>query len=536
MTAGLPMLIKLLLPGIFFALASLRGRVGFVGRHFDGLLAMLAAAALVGHIEYRPFEPVHHPEFYHYYMGTKYFPELGYSGLYDASVVADSEDDPAAFDANMLVRSLQTYEMTTRGAIMERADAIKTPFTLERWTAFKRDIAFFRAAAPERWRTSQFQQDHGYNGSPLVTAMLGTLARQPFLPTAMFIAIAAWLDIALVLSAAGLVARLVGARQALLFVFVWAVNPFNDYGMIGGAYLRFPHLIALWLGIIAFQRRRFAWSGALYAVAVLLRIFPAFLVAGLLAHDALHPNRQVHLRRHARFYVSLAVAILAMVAVTSLQKSPERRNVWSAFTDKLALHSGKLSPNVLSLRYLFFYSDEHNEAALVRLWQEGRPRNWVVESQKTFAARRPLYLGVMAALLAMLALAARRGSPADGIFAGLIFVYAWYHLSHYDFSILALVPFLFPGSWRQISVLLVFWMMAAAWCLTPLAQAIVDLKFFVLSDLAAAYFVMALVLRSLEGGSEEHVRDASDDRYGEEQRRPGDGRPALEPQSHNEPA
>jgi hypothetical protein len=398
------------------------------------------------------------------------------------------------------VRSLQTYETTTRGAIMERAETIKARFAPERWAAFKRDIAFFRDAAPERWRASQIQMDHGYNGSPLVTAILGTLARQPFLPTAAFVAIAAWLDIALVLLAAGLTARLVGAEPALLFLFLWAVNPFNDYGMIGGAYLRFPHLIALFVGLIAFQRRRYASSGALFAVAVLLRAFPAFLVAGLCAHDALHPDRRLHIRRHARFYVSLAAAVLVLVAATSLQRSPDGRNVWVTFTEKLALHGDKLSPNVLSLRYLFFYSEEHNAAALVRLWQEGRPRNWVVESQKTFAARRPLYLGVVVALLATLAFVSRRGSPADGIFAGLIVVYAWYHLSHYDFSILALVPFLFPGSRAQLSALLVFWMTAAVWCLTPLAEMIVDLKFFVLSALAGAYFAVAVALRSLDGG------------------------------------
>jgi hypothetical protein len=93
----------------------------------------------------------------------------------------------------------------------------------------------------------------------------------------------------------------------------------------------------------------------------------------------------------------------------------------------------------------------------------------------------------------------RRGSPADGIFAGLIVVYAWYHLSHYDFSVLALLPFLFPGSRAQLTALLVFWMAAAAWCLTPPAEAIADLKFLVLSSLMGVYFAVALALRYREG-------------------------------------
>lgn len=499
MTAGVPMLMKLLLLGVFLVLALLRNRLEFVGRRFPVLLAVLAAGALVAHIDYFPFEPVHHWEFYHYYVATKYFREVGYSGLYDATVVADYEDDRESYDPGLTVRSLQTYETVTRGSILERSEVIKARFAPERWAAFKRDIAFFRGAGPDLWRASQIQQDHGYNGSPLVTAILGTLARQPLLPTALFIRVAAWFDIALVLLAAWLAARAIGCEQALLFLFLWAVNPFHDYEMIGGAYLRFPHLVALFFAIIAFLRGRFAASGALFAVAVLLRAFPAFLVAGLAARDVLHPDRRSLIRRHARFYVSLAAAFLLLVAATSLQSSPDGRNAWAAFAGKLALHGEKLSPNVLSLRYLFFYSDEHNATALVRLFQEGRPLNWVVESQKTFAARRPLYLGVVAALLAALALLARRGSPADGIFAGLIMVFAWYHLSHYDYSILALVPFLFPGRRAQLLALVVFWIAAASWCLTPMAQAIVDLKFFVLSALAGAYFAGALALLSLEG-------------------------------------
>jgi hypothetical protein len=499
MIAGIPIWIKLVLPGVFLVLAFLRSRVGFVGRRFTALLGVLAALALVGHIDYQPFEPIHHWEFYHYYVTTKYFPELGYSGLYDATVVADHEDDPAAYNPELTVRSLQTYETVTRGSIMERAEAIRSRFTPERWAAFKRDIAYFRQAAPERWRASQIQQDHGYNGSPLVTAILGTLARQPFLPTHSFIAAAAWLDIALVILAAGLAARFMGVEEALLFLFLWAVNPFNDYGVIGGAYLRVAHLIALFLALIAFRRARLASSGVLFAVATLLRAFPAFLAAGLAAHDLLHPDRRSLVRRHARFYMSLGAALFVLVAATSLQGSPDGRNAWGAFADKLALHGDKLSPNVLSLRYLFFYSDEHNAAALVRLWQEGRPRNWVVESRKTFDARLPYYVAVVAASLAALALVVRRGSPADGIFAGLIVVYAWYHLSHYDFSVLALLPFLFPGSRAQLTALLVFWMAAAAWCLTPPAEAIADLKFLVLSSLMGVYFAVALALRYREG-------------------------------------
>src|SRR6187431_1018355 len=33
---------------------------------------------------------VHYPDMFHYYLGTKYFQEIGYSDLYNAVIVADT--------------------------------------------------------------------------------------------------------------------------------------------------------------------------------------------------------------------------------------------------------------------------------------------------------------------------------------------------------------------------------------------------------------------------------------------------------------
>ncbi len=61
-------------------------------------IALLAAVGLGAHLDFLGFHgergAVHYWDFFHYYMGSKYFAELGYGGLYDASARADAEDDP----------------------------------------------------------------------------------------------------------------------------------------------------------------------------------------------------------------------------------------------------------------------------------------------------------------------------------------------------------------------------------------------------------------------------------------------------------
>jgi hypothetical protein len=219
---------------------------------------------------------------------------------------------------------------------------------------------------------------------------------------------------------------------------------------------------------------------------VLLRVFPAFLVMGMLARDILNSGRAAALRAHRGFYGALAGGLGILVLLTALLPNPGDRGPWGAFLEKISLHSGKLSPNVISLRYPFMYAGSHNAAALYDDWQAGRTRNWIDESQQTFATRFPLYMGLCAGLILGLALFLRGGSAGDGWLAGLIVVFAGSHLSHYDYVVLALVPFFFEKPWRALPPMLVTWMAAAAWCLLPSPEAIVDLKFCGLSVILAA--------------------------------------------------
>lgn len=481
--------------GAFLLLVLLKDRIPAVARREAPLIGILAAVALLPHVVFVAREGFNLNEFFHYYVGTKYFPEVGYSGLYEATVVADFEDDPSSLDPDLQVRSLRSYRMEPRPAVIARADAIRARFSPERWAAFRSDIAYFREVDGVLWKVGESLQDHGYNGSPLVTAILGGLARQPFLSTPAYIRLAAWLDVVLVVLAGAIVAIRIGPGTGALFVFLWAVNPFNDAAYTGGAYLRHLHILALLVALLAYARGRMILSGGAFAVAGLLRVFPFILIAGLALQNLASRDRRALLRRHAPLFAATAVTVLLLVAATALLPAPDGENAWVEFGQKLSLHSERLSVNLLGLGYLFFYGDDHNVAAIQRAWEEGRAIDWSIEAGKAFAANRGYYVGMLVLLGAALLVLLRRGQPHDGLFAGLVLVFGCLHLAHYDYAVLALVPFMFPERRDALLALAGFWIAAAAARLLPQAVAIPDFRFFVLSALTALYLATMLALR-----------------------------------------
>jgi hypothetical protein len=497
---GLVPLVLFVLTGLGGVVILFRAEPLLAGRRGAIVMTCLAVAALLTPMQLAPFRSdisiVHWSEFYHYLLATRYQRELGYAGLYDATAIADHEDDPEHWDGTLEIRSLSTYELVPRSEVLARAEAVKAPFSAARWAAFKSDIAVFREALGATWRTSRFQQDHGYNGTPLTTLLLGTVSRLPGIGTRAFVMAAAWADTFLMIASALGVGWLAGAFEGAFLLFVWAVNPFNDFQTIGGAFLRYPHFVALLVMAFAWNRGRPRLAGGALAVASALRVYPAFMVVGLAAQAVLSPRRREILPRVARALAAFAVVLLVVILLTSFQPAPDGGNPWVCYLGKLRLHAHQLSYNVLSFQYLFFYGESHNAAAIAQSWQDGRNLNWLTEATRAFDAHRGGYLIAVGAALAALAFALRRGGPGEGLFAGLVLVFLLQHLSHYDWFVLSIVPFLFPGCRRATLLLFLLFMLACLALFLPAAAAIVDFRFYVLSLLITAWMAATLAART----------------------------------------
>ena len=85
------LLLLMLLGAVFLALA--RGRP--LSRRFRFVVLALLAISALGYVNFGFFHPgrghVHYWDAFHYFMGAKYLPELGYSKLYEATYVAGRE-------------------------------------------------------------------------------------------------------------------------------------------------------------------------------------------------------------------------------------------------------------------------------------------------------------------------------------------------------------------------------------------------------------------------------------------------------------
>jgi hypothetical protein len=483
-----------------------RDRFAFLGVRRWPALALLGALAAVGfgaHLDFLRFHgdrgAVHYWDVFHYYMGSAYFDELGYTGLYDAAARADLEDEPGAADERAPVRSLTDYRVGSRRDAAERGARLVAGFTRERWAGFKADLAVFRASAPDAWRASAVLMDHGYNGTPLVSLALGALPRAGLFDTGAFVGIAAFADLALAVLAALLIGRWLGAGIGLLFLALFALNPFNDFAMIGGSYLRHLHLLLLGLGVAAFHSGRKTASGALLAASGLLRLFPLLLVAGLALHHLLHRDRRELIRRNARFWAAFAVSCLVLVGATSARYGRRDENPWSEFTGKISIHANKLTPNVVGLAYPFLYSAEKNATVIEESWRDGRRLNWVEEAEQTLAGRQGAFIftGALLALLALVAL--RRSDEGAGMLAGLAAIFGAFHLSHYDWVVLCLAPLILPGRrWVLPGVALLFATVAAI-RLVPALDAVLDLRFCAASLLLGLAMAAALAAEACFG-------------------------------------
>jgi hypothetical protein len=300
--------------------------------------AALAALGVLGFLAWWHFlavplrDHVHEHDAFHYYLGARYFPELGYTRLYLCALAADLE---LGVDPGTRIRDLDTNELVPVVLRLDEARGCRARFAPERWYAFRADLDWFRSrlSIPE-WH--QIRRDHGFNGSPVWLLAGGLLAGAPGGARALpwlalvdpLLLLAMWL---------GVVAAF-GWRPAAVAAVFWGTNGLAGSDWTGGSLLRQDWLVALVLGIACLRRARPRAAGALLATSVLLRVFPVVVIGGLLAKhaaDAIAARSFEPLRGVGRL---AAGALLAVLLLVPLATGWAGAGAWSAF----AANSAKL--------------------------------------------------------------------------------------------------------------------------------------------------------------------------------------------------
>lgn len=345
---------------------------------------------------------VHLWDQYHYFMGARWFRELGYDGLYRCASVAQDELGPALRSEvrapGRMVRNLgRDNTLVPVAPMLADPRGCRARFTPARWAAFQADVRWFReSAGAATWE--RMQQDHGYNPPPAWTLEAAPFARLH--PASLgWLQVLAALDVLLLAGVFAALGWAFGWRVAALAAVFWGCQAYSSFFWTGGAFLRQDWLFLLALSVALARKRRFAGAGAAWAAASLLRVFPVLLAAGWLVQAAASLLRRRHLpRAHLRMAMG-AIITLALVLPASAMVAG--MDAWPAFARHIRLHDRTPLTNHVGLRPLL-------AAGIGRGPESGRSRYladdrapdpyaaWKRVRAEREHATRPLFWGLLA--------------------------------------------------------------------------------------------------------------------------------------------
>lgn len=273
---------------ILLWLASLLLIVRVRERQTTALLGVLAAVSVWNWTHQGSFHDLgkqhanlHVGEAFHYYLGSRYFGEVGHYDLYTCSSVGYDELGRERRGARAFpVRNLHDkLDWDTLGEVRASAQACHAAFG-DRWAPFKDDLAsfldVFQVGGPGFLRT--ILGDAGYNSSPAFAMLYGLPFRDVPVSSAWWWI--GWVDLALVAVLALVLGRVGGWRAAAGLLFVFGANPLALYSWIGGSWFRLAWFVALGLALLALRKERWFLAGILLGYVTMERGFPVVFAVG----------------------------------------------------------------------------------------------------------------------------------------------------------------------------------------------------------------------------------------------------------------
>lgn len=322
---------------------------------------MLGLACLSGLLYYNPVVSgqtpfVHLWEFFHYYLGSKYFPELGYEGLYRCVSIADAENGHLDEVRTRVITDLGNLEMESAAKALINPSLCKAAFTPSRWDAFRHDVDFFRNRGPYRGPSggwAEAQRDFGYNGTPAWTILATVLANTGPASDTQILALAL-VDIALLLLLWISIYRSFGWLGFTTAFIYWASNKPAEFTWNGGAFLREDWLTLVVLGICWLKRGRTGLAGSAFALATGLRGYPIVIPIVLAIQEVtrLASARSWCFTREARRFMGCMVVTTLVVVIISTAVCGHSWKIWPEFLHNSIRYLSTPMLNRIGLRAL----------------------------------------------------------------------------------------------------------------------------------------------------------------------------------------
>jgi hypothetical protein len=393
--------------------------------------------------ERRPF---HAYEFFHYYMGAKYFRELGYEGLYDCTALADGEiavEDGYPARITGWVRDLDDVlrDKTYLVARKHCTDDIKPNFSAARWASYKNDLRELRKLVGDGF-WPEVVGDAGFNPPPSWCVFGSAVANAiPIRIGASFpgYLLCSSIDMVLLLVCFVALYRAFGLSAAATFGVFLGASLIAAYGWNGGAFLRYTWLTALIVGLFFLQRGKWAWAGVLLAMSTCDRLFPAAFAVGAVIPVAWRSLRSAQDRRRlVRFGVAFGATTVVLCTLGAIVFDLES---WHVFFMRIFRHGD-------------VYYGMHIGLKKVVTWRDWTPRvnfgghqglavfhDWNLRLRETYRSMWWLVIPVQLAAAGGAAYAGIRRRPHESaLLMGIVGMFFFNLPANYYYVVLAVVP------------------------------------------------------------------------------------------------
>lgn len=385
------------------------GRPAYRQRLRDRLLVVLGFCAFLGYFNFghRHYgNTVHVWDTYHYYMGAKYFHEVGYDNLYDCAAVVDLESGRIDQLRRRSLTDLRTNIIVKSDDIIAHPERCKERFSPERWKAFSADINAFRKLVNEvRWK--DIHLDHGYNATPVWTLLGKALTNASGPATLEKLQQLNLLDPIYLALTLLIIWWAFGPRAFAMAALVLGVNFPNRYYWTGGAFLRHDWVFYLVASICLLKKDKPFLAGMAFAYTTLLRLFPGLVAIGpaiaaveyLRTHHKLDP-------RFVRYVAGGALATVLLVGASMATLGGPK--VWRDFEQNTVKHANTPLTNHMGLRTVLSWRPDTIGRKTSLSGQLDNWARWKAERLANWHRAIPLFGVIFAGAIVLVWLAIRQ--------------------------------------------------------------------------------------------------------------------------------
>lgn len=325
------------------------------GQLRQGLRWLLAVSVVVAFVAYQNFLQGHagtrvQPyDFFHAYIGAKYFPELRYTRFYTCMLTADREEHytPVTSATTIRLRNPLTQQKTLLQYVTTDPSQCRSYFTTERWASYKTDLAAFKKLLGDK-NYLRLYGDHGFNATPFWVATSGQLT-QLFSSDAQSLQQISVADLILLVSIYTVLLYGFGYPLAAMTFCLLLSQAVSSFLWLGYTYVRYDWIFYLCTGIALLKRKKLSFGAFFLTLATAVRFFPGIPLAVL----CLWALIQQELTAFRKVLLGMSCALVFIFGITTLQGLSSAD--WIACLRNALLLSKVEASNFVGLPHLMKY-------------------------------------------------------------------------------------------------------------------------------------------------------------------------------------